>query len=286
MEPINEKKLLIRVETEKGGSPIIIPIEVGFILWGRVDLIGLYVSLVFLSEITSDYITQPRLAKIIGFSYPIYLKKRKELEQKGLLQVKIENHNFTRIILASKRLWGLKESLRGSLTFLKTPPTLWNDKEFLNYIDNAGKTLTKALIEGSKEVGQLELVDNIYINSSSKNNITDNSKINKIVNKVITYPKEDYNLVIDAFKKYKGVGLMGPEITYHLRAIKLMFQAEHKPKEIIDFMKWLHDNEKNEETSWVKTWTIWTVQKKLPEFVGGKLKVGNSIEEEFPAYDK
>ena len=59
----------------------------------------------------------------------------------------------------------------------------------------------------------------------------------------------------------------------------MMFQADHKPKEIIDFMKWLHDNEKNEETAWVKTWTIWTVQKKIAEFVGGKLAVPTGKED-------
>jgi cellobiose-specific phosphotransferase system component IIB len=136
--------------------------------------------------------------------------------------------------------------------------------------------------------GQQPIFDNIYNNTSKTNNT--NNINNNITNtdKPIkqSFPNEDYNLVLDAFRKYKGVGLVGPEVLYHKRAIKLMFEAKHTPKEIIDFMKWLKENEKNEEQPWVKMWTIWTVQKKIPEFLGGKLKISKTIEEEFPAYGK
>ena len=54
--------------------------------------------------------------------------------------------------------------------------------------------------------------------------------------------------------------------------------------EIMDFMQWLHDNENNEEAPWVRTWTIWTVQKKIPEFLAGKLKT-KSVEDEYPKYE-
>ena len=61
-----------------------------------------------------------------------------------------------------------------------------------------------------------------------------------------------------------------------------MFKSNRKPKDIIAFMKWLNENESNEETAWVKTWTIWTVQKKMAEFLGGKLDIEGNFEKRYP----
>jgi len=89
--------------------------------------------------------------------------------------------------------------------------------------------------------------------------------------KIEKFPKVDYVLVLNAYQKYKGVKLSGPEFLVPMRAIKTMFKAKRKPEEIISFMRWLNENE--EVIPWVRTWTIWTVQKKIAEFSAGKLEV-------------
>jgi hypothetical protein len=193
-------------------------------------------------------------------SEPTFISKRKQLEAMGLIKI---------IINSNKMVMDLKFLSR--LKFFKLPLDASKQSD---YIDNAVKTL----VPMDEKEDLLKENDNIY-NIYNTNNI--NNKDNNILVKGKTFPKQDYDIVITAYKKYKGVGLVGPEVAYHLKAIKLMFQADRKVKEIVDFMKWLHDNEKNEETTWVKTWTIWTVQKKLPEFVAGKLNV-KTVTDEYP----
>ena len=106
------------------------------------------------------------------------------------------------------------------------------------------------------------------------NNINKNNKNNNITKKNIKrYPKDDYNLVLDAYQKYKGIKLAGSEFVIPLKAIKLMFEAKRTPEEIISFMKWLSENQN--EIPWTRTWTIWTVRNKLPEFLAGKLEVSD-----------
>jgi hypothetical protein len=87
-----------------------------------------------------------------------------------------------------------------------------------------------------------------------------------------SFGKIKYNRVLEAYHKYKGVSLKGPEQNQVFKAAKEMFLAERTLEQIEAFMRWLKENEENPETPWVKNWTIWTVQKKLPEFLAGKLK--------------
>lgn len=287
-----ERKMRVKFVMDETGTPFVTPQELLEILWDRGDLIYLCLQLYYLSRLKVEiFVSQPNVAKILGMNYCVYLKKRKELENLKFLEVTIRNNNFTEINLIFLKTIGLSKNNRGSIEKQWTPPNFRTPQEIKEYIANTGLLLSELAKKEPVITGQSAFFDNIYINTNKTNNNTNTSITNKVNSKSTivkgkTYPKEDYGLVLDAFKKYKGVGLMGPEISYHLRAIKMMFQAEHKPKDIIDFMKWLHDNEKNEETSWVRTWTIWTVQKKIPEFLGGKLKVRNNIEEEYPAYGK
>ena len=198
----------------------------------------------------------------MGMSYLTYLKRRKQLEEIGLLEVKIQHQNNTKIILKTDLLWGLIKFIRGSYKKYKTPTSLNDAKKLEEYID----TTRKSLFEALAKKGQLKLSHSIYSINTPK----------PLKPTTTHYPKYHYTIVLRAFQKYKGVKLYGPEINQHMRAIKTMFKSNRKPKEIVDFMKWLHDHEDHEQTPWVKSWTIWTVQKKLPEFVGGKLKVEKS----------
>jgi len=274
MEPTREKDILIQGLTDNApNQDIVFQFEKALYLMGKPDLIGLLLSLMMLNQIGYIHFkTQRHLARAIGFSEPTFIKKRKDLEMMGILSL-IDNGN--------RRIINLNFLSRLKFFKLPTPPT-----EQLKYLD----TMAKSIKSDKEKVGQMELTHGIYINnnSSGNTNITNNSNTNNDIHTPVDnrrFPKEDYDLVLEGFKKYKGVGIFGPEVGQCLRAIKTMFRSNRKPKEIIDFMQWLHDNENNEETIWVKTWTIWTVQKKISEFVAGKLKV-KTTQDEYPRYKR
>lgn len=288
MESINKEPTWLKVElNEAVKHTLLIPIETIVIMWLDKDLARIYLCYMFLGKIETEFmLSQKKTAELMGLNFATYLKRRRELVDKGLIEVTNENSSFVKIRLDIEKLW---EVLKINTTGIKNYTPLFHFKTFeelLNYTKNTGKSITEELKKQKINVGQTALLDNIYIyntpNKNDKNNYRipiNNNITNNNINTKVTYPKEDYEMVINAFKKYKGVGLMGPEVSYHMRAIKMMFQAERTPKQIIDFMKWMHDNERNEETPWVKTWTIWTVQKKIAEFVGGKLKVADEKDE-------
>ena len=263
-----ETKILIEsVEDETKNKDITIQFEKVLTLLGQPELLGLMISLVFLDQIGFiQFKTQKRLAQVLGFSEPTFIRKRKILEQIGLLEVKeMPNSNRKRINL--KFLSRIKN--------FKLPDIPEKQvKYLLSCLDSLYSRETKEgqlRIEGLKNFKSSSIYK--YILSTVINNNTSNNA------KKVTFPKADYDRVIKAFQRYKGVGLVGPEIPQHLRAVKTMFKAGRKPKEIIAFMKWLHDHEDDERTPWVKTWTIWTVQKKMAEFVAGKLKLKNLTQE-------
>lgn len=261
---MSQSVIIEGVTFDRTQSDLLLQFEKSLILLGKSDLIGLLFSLFFLEQIGYvNFKTQKQLAKKVGLSEPTFINKRNELERLKIITI-IESGGRRTIHL----------NFLSRLKFFKLPidPTKQDE-----YLDNMAKSVT---LIGPEE-GQLPLTHSIYNNNTHNTNNTKSTNTNDNTR----YPKEDYNIVLTAFKKYKGVGLFGPEVGQCLRAIKTMFRAGRRPKEIIEFMKWLHDNETNEETSWVKTWTIWTVQKKLPEFVAGKLKV-KTVEDEFPAYGK
>jgi hypothetical protein len=199
---------------------------------------------------------------MMNLTEPTFIKRKNALIRLGLLEIKSEGNS---------RNYNLK--IFSKLKNFKLPKSL---KEMRIYLDNSRKSLQ---ILGQENKSQITL-SNIYNNITSKNNNT-NTNIN-ITNK--TYPREDYNLVLEAFQRYKGIKLAGPEIPQQLKAIKMMFQAERKPQEIVNCMKWFYDHQDDEETSWARNWTIWTVQKKMAEFIAGKLGGSTSLDEEYPTY--
>jgi len=287
---VKENKLVIReIKENLKAGPITVPQELLLILWGRGDLLGLYFSLSLLSRMRLDFIRQADLAGLSGMSYLSYLKKRKELEEFGLIRVEIEKHNLTRIYLDSEKLWGLIKFIRPSYKNYKTPPATMSLLEVKENIANTRKSLVELV--GKINNGEKNFVfsHNIYNTNNNKspnlvsntNTVSDDSSSKVYCAK--TYPKEDYKLVLDAFREYKGVEIAGPEVAYHCRAIKMMFQAGRSPQQIADFMKWLHSKQGDRDMAWVRTWTIWTVQKKIAEFVAGKLEP-RSKKEEYQKY--
>ena len=86
------------------------------------------------------------------------------------------------------------------------------------------------------------------------------------------FPAEWYRELEAAYQETKGIVLSGPEFGPLQRDLKLIFKAGHEPQTVREFMSAL---EKSDE-AWTDGWTIGTVRMKLPEWVGGKLKLGGN----------
>lgn len=127
--------------------------------------------------------------------------------------------------------------------------------------------------------------------STTNNNINNtnnlSSLINLFINKYISNKNNDtykqYEYVLKGYIDNKGVELKGKEVMDCLFVIKKMFDSERTPKQIVDFIQWLKLVENKEEYPWVRNWTLNTVQKKLPEYLAGKLKI-KTQEDEYVRY--
>lgn len=104
-------------------------------------------------------------------------------------------------------------------------------------------------------------------------------KVKKGRPKKPSFPQAWYNLVLNAYQKNKGVSLSKNEFVIPMKAAKTMFESGRKPKEIIAFMEWIKAHENEKEYSWLKMWTMYTVAKKLPEFLAGKFEDRKAKEE-------
>jgi len=149
------------------------------------------------------------------------------------------------------------------------------------FIQKEGKERSRyivySLVKNLNQIGKETLPDSgkRTLHSIKDIAIKDKQYIKKDIPKGISrkaksFPRETYNLILEAYQKYKGIKLNGTEFLIPQRAIKLMLRDERKPEEIINFMKWLNENEST--IPWVRMWTIWTVRKKIAEFLAGKLK--------------
>ena len=85
--------------------------------------------------------------------------------------------------------------------------------------------------------------------------------------KDIKFSKDNYNEVIEAYKKLRGVELQGDEYKPILQAIKIMFKNGRTKDQIISFMQALS----NSELDHWQVWTINTIKIKLPDYLGGQL---------------
>jgi hypothetical protein len=128
--------------------------------------------------------------------------------------------------------------------------------------------------------------------STTNNNINKSNNLNSLINMFIkryvtnksTYTNEQYEHVLREYMRCKGIELKGKEVIDTLFVIKKMFDSVRTPEQIVNFMEWLKKFENDEDHIWIKTWTINTVQKKLPEHLSGKLKI-QTTENAYPAYE-
>lgn len=87
------------------------------------------------------------------------------------------------------------------------------------------------------------------------------------------FPQADYEVVLDAYCKAKRIELAGPEIARIKHAIKQMFLAKRTPEQIVACIHFFKRYQSDERYKWMQHWTMETIMKKIPEFVGGTLKV-------------
>ena len=108
--------------------------------------------------------------------------------------------------------------------------------------------------------------------SETNKNDKNEKNISSSKGRTISFKKEDYSLVLQAYQRLKGIALQGEEFRPIERAIKSMFISRRSPEQIISCMEWFASLKED----WAKNWTIGTVQKKMPEFVAGKFTKDDS----------
>lgn len=290
--------IITEISIEKGlFEPVSFPVELLFLLWGEPDLLGIFLGLRFLAEQRFGfYMGQAKIADLLNMSEPTFIKKRKKLEDLGVVDVEmIQSGDRRQIKLILK-------SVQGSQKFYESLKNFKSLKKFKSFSNHKE---VKELLEFSRRnvfpidripMGPLFESDNIYNNPNNitSNNIANSNIANKPktnssnddtrvdIPKGKTYPIADYDKVLKAYMQYKGIVLMGPELAGGRKAIKMMFLASRTPDQIIGFMKWIYQNEDDEEHGvWLKgKWNLWTVQKKIAEYLGGKFgkKMSQDVE--------
>ena len=271
---------------------ITIPEYITFTLSDNPGALGLYTGLLFLAQ--NDYLamykTQKDMADFLGISKPTFIKYKRILINLGFIEERKDpNNNFRHSLIfveppipddVLKILTWVKKFYLGKKS-LPAP----NTKKVLDIARKISKN--KALTKSEESLIRPYIYNNnplFNINNNINNNIsnTSNNKTKAPKKQKERFPRGWYEKVLDAYEKYKGIKIAGPERTQASHAIRNAFLSGHKPKDLIDFMEWLSKNEDNPQLPWVKNWILNTVQKKMPEWKAGKLnKIVESWEDEF-----
>jgi len=271
-----EGNVLLTVRDNRFAKPLFIDVELITLLWNEPHLVGFYIHLYYLQQLGLLSIApDKKVAEVMGISYMSFLKYRDSLKKIGLINV---TKNGTKCIVDLNQIDRLsKDDLK--------PPT--NLDDFPNWMIKLQKKIQiitpeyamkiQAIEKAKEEKIQQELLAREAVKKAKEKEKAKAKREEK------RFPNEDYEIVLNAYKKYKGVGLLGPEINRAKRAIKQMFLAERRIKDIVDCMKFFHDNQRNEEYKWLQSWTIETVMKKIPEFVAGQLK-SRTMEDDYKKY--
>ncbi len=255
-----EDNLLVELINEEAGDDILIRFEQALFLLDKTELGGLYLNLLTLIRIGYlKHQKQNEIAKRIGLSNDTYYKRRDELARLGL--IKLEKRGKKRIILIRKF---------NRLSEFKLPSNLQKHDTYLNEQIN----LIKPLTENDVKLEEQQL-EQLRINGIAEEKATEIIKRKEEIKKKEEqrFPADDYRIVLNAYSKYKGVGLIGPEVLRAKHAIKQIFLAQRSTNQIIDCLKFFHDHANNENYRWLHSWTLETVMKKMPEFVSGKLRL-------------
>ncbi len=262
-------------------SDVLLPFESVLLLIKDQTSLGFYVSLRFMMQMGMvNYVSQKHLAKLLGLSQVTFISRRNELVRIGLLEVMINGN---------RRAYKLFQPRRVKNLYPFTKPS------------EVGKSLDetrKMMYDGEMTSANLRVLsNNIYVPNPSfpSNNNIPNKESNTVTNTLDTsisrvegkllkqvvdtkgsastshFNQHDLNRILKAYFKYSGTERKGPELIQVKGAIQAMYKAGRTADEIIRFMKWIDENKANKDYSWLRFWTMWTVQKRLPDFLSGAL---------------
>lgn len=269
MDLHEENAIIGQVINKNELGSVTFPAEVFILLYDKRELLGFYVLLWFFKQFNLiSYRSQKELASSMKLSLPTYLEYRDALIKSQLLKV-----NYFK-----GRRWDIEFCEISRLPKISQFGNVPQDN-YLN--DLRSKVLSGNTIEIKEQ--QKSIVIEGIIEEEAKKKAREMIQKQKEKEKAeeVRFPNEDYDIVMNAYKKYKGVGLIGPEIVRAKRAIKQMFKATRTPKQIIDCMQFFKENQTMEENVWMRSWTLETIMKKIPEFLSGSLsvkKMGDDLE--------
>lgn len=260
----DEKDVLWTVTDNRTGLDITTQFEVNLLLANHKELMGFYHQLIYYAQINIlNFVKTQEIATLCGVTEKTFKTHREELEKLGIISVVTNNRR--------------KEIKFNNVSRIPKFELPSSQLQWLPYIEKIKSSLVaytpQYFVEEQKKQNDQQAkikVDAIIQDTLKKEREKAKAKAKREEQR---FPNEDYDIVLTAYKKYKGVGLLGPEVIRAKRAIKQMFLAQRSIKQIVDCMKFFHDNQRNEEMRWLQSWTLETVMKKMPEFVAGKLKV-------------
>lgn len=263
-DAINAQDSLVSAVNLIKDSDIPLRFEAATLLLNNPDLFALYGQLQYLLQIgVLNALKQEEIAKAIGLSLPTYIARRNELRGLGLIDIERSGKNYTIYFMPIDRIGKFKmplerekrlayvEKLKERIVvvspeFVQKQADIYREKEKQKKIEALVKEQVKK--EKQKEKARQQRED-------------------------VKFPEEDYEIVIRNYKKYKGVGLIGPDFLRAKKAVKQMFKSGHKPKEIVDCMIFFKSKQNDENYKWLQMWTIETVMKKMAEFKAGALRL-------------
>lgn len=264
-------------------SAVDVPTEVIFILRKYPMLLEFYVLLQWASTFPRmQFATQKTVIALMNLTPHQFASRLKRLVDLGVLEIK-------------------KDGGWNSYCFVNVPKYSINEHNFPEnkthevkvWADLVGVTLTEAMA-GTRSVPLDITKDSISPNTSMGidiNTIISNTilnyknsiKVHKVNSQSVntTYPKEWYGVVLETYRKSKGIEVRKYETQIVLRVCKALFADGYTVEDIVALMSWMKANEDDQDNGvWVKHWNINTVQKKMAEFKAGKLtkKQGEDFE--------
>lgn len=268
----SEKDVIYSSIDARKGIDVTTQFEVEMILASNRELMGTYHQLFYYHEIgILNNLKFDELANLLQVSENTLKKDRDELERIGVISM----------IPSGKKKY-IKFNLVSRIPKFDLPTS---QLQWIPYLERCKKGLvayTPQYIQQEKQE-ESEQAAKIKIDAIVKEKVEKEKEKARAKAKrdEIRFPEEDYKLVINAYTKYKGIGLVGTEVVRAKRAIKQMFLAQRSVKQIVDCMKFFHDNQRDEDMKWLQFWTIETVMKKIPEFAAGKLK-SHTMDDDYP----
>lgn len=284
---VEEKLKILFKTTIELGIDFVIQSEVALALSGNIELLGFYSFLKILKNSNVlENITQKEIAQVMNISFPTFISYRNKLEQLKFIEIEEKPKSWGSEVIVFTRVPRLSE--KDIERWEKTHGIEHKIKVLLELRQKI-YPLTKQELEQQKileqqkveEIKQQELIEGL---AKQKAHEIVKKKEDKKKQEEKKYPAADYQSVIHAYKKYKGVGV-APRSPDELRirhAAKQMFKSGHKVGEIIQCLQFFKEHEGEEGFNWLNFWTIETVMKKMPEFKAGKLKVHSVFDDEEP----